>query len=101
MRPTCTRAASVVARGMTTILLALLACAQPEPDAPQAPILVPSVVECSPGAAMNVATLGAVWSVIVTSETGSVSAPMIQMLSDSLIVYCPKAGGTITVEWGD
>lgn len=86
---------------MTTIILSLLACAQPEPDAPQAPILVPSVVECSPGSAMNVDSLGPLWSVTITSESGSVSAPMMQMLSDSLIVYCPDTGGTITVEWGD
>ena len=95
----CARAASVVARGMTTILLALLACAQPSPEAEQAPILPPTVVECDPGSATTVAGQGAVWSVSVRLPSGNVKAPMVQMLSDSLIVYCPEAGGTLTVEW--
>ena len=86
-----------------TLFLVFLACTTPQSDsAPDAtPIPSATVAECTPGVVASVEALGPVWSVAVTLPNGAAVAPMVQIFSDKVDVYCPKEGGTITVEWGD
>ena len=84
-----------------TILLAFLACRQPAPEPNAAPILRPTVANCPAGVVEAVPSQGPVWGVSVVLPSGARVAPMVQILGDQIDVYCPKEGGTITVEWGD
>jgi hypothetical protein len=83
-------------------LLLALACRMPT-NAPESPdtaaIPAPSVVECHPGTATAVEAQGGVFGVSVRLPSGVDVAPMVQVLSGEVIVYCPADGGALTVEW--
>ena len=83
-----------------TILLSLLAC-QPASITTEGATAAPVVAQCIPGVVASVASQGPVWSVVVTLPNGARIAPMTQIFSDKVDVYCPPEGGTLTIEWGE
>lgn len=79
-------------------LLAFLACA-PE-FTPVAAPPAPTVVDCPAGSNVAPSALGAVWSASLDTGT-AVVAPLLQIQSDRVVVFCGEAGGTLTIEWSE
>ena len=75
-----------------TFFLLFLACASPSE---------PTVIDCPQQTNVTVYPAGPIWSAVIDVD-GVQSAPMLQIQSDRIVVFCrDNADGVLTVEWGD
>lgn len=82
------------------ILLVLLACAPESSIASPAVPPAPTILECPARSNVAPLALGAVWG--ASLDTGkAVIAPLLQIQSDRVVVFCGEVGGRVTIEWSE
>lgn len=81
-------------------LLALLACAPSPSTANPSASPLPTILECPAHSNVAPLALGAVWS--ASLDTGAaITAPLLQIQSDRVVVFCGEVGGRVTIEWSE
>ena len=84
---------------MSLFALSFLACSVPTSDAVADPT-GPTVVECHAGSNVSLEPSGAIWS--ASLDTGAdIVAPLLQIQSDRVVVFCGESGGVLTVDWSE